>query len=91
VQKIETALSDAKRKDIYIYTTSKFLALQGAPYIHDISRLTVNPVHNLTNSLCMTRTFTIPARCFGSLISDYPATIFSVSATFYPAGNISHP
>jgi hypothetical protein len=29
----------------YIYTTLKFLALQGAPYIHDISRLWVNKVY----------------------------------------------
>jgi hypothetical protein len=27
---------------IYIYTTVKFLALEGAPYIYDISRLRVN-------------------------------------------------
>jgi hypothetical protein len=28
----------------YIYTTLKYLALQGAPYICDISRLRVNPL-----------------------------------------------
>jgi hypothetical protein len=28
----------------YIYTTLKFLSLQGAPYIYDISRLRVNTV-----------------------------------------------
>jgi hypothetical protein len=37
------AFSVAKRRSIYIYIyiTLKFLALQGAPYIHDISRLRV--------------------------------------------------
>jgi hypothetical protein len=29
---------------IYIYTTLKFLALQGAPYIYNISRLRVNNI-----------------------------------------------
>jgi hypothetical protein len=58
MQKIETAFNVAKRRSIYIYilfiyiyiyilfiyiyTTLKFLALQGAPYIYDISRLKVN-------------------------------------------------
>jgi hypothetical protein len=37
------AFSVVKRKSIYIYTTLKFLALQGAPYIYDISRLRDKP------------------------------------------------
>jgi hypothetical protein len=32
---------------IYIYTTLKFLALQGAPYIYDISRLRVKMFHTV--------------------------------------------
>jgi hypothetical protein len=39
------AFSVAKRKSIYIYTTLKFLALQGAPYIYGISRLRVKIYH----------------------------------------------
>jgi hypothetical protein len=37
----ETAFSVARCRSIYIYTTLKFLALQGAPHIYDISRLRV--------------------------------------------------
>jgi hypothetical protein len=33
----------------YIYTTLKFLALQGATYIYDISRLRVNQQNALSN------------------------------------------
>jgi hypothetical protein len=34
----------------YIYTTLKFLALQGAPYIYDISRLRVKYLGMVLNS-----------------------------------------
>jgi hypothetical protein len=36
------AFTVAKRRSIYIYTTLKFLALQGAPHIYDNSMLRVN-------------------------------------------------
>jgi hypothetical protein len=32
----------------YIYTMLKFLAVQGAPYIYDISRLRVNPITEIS-------------------------------------------
>jgi hypothetical protein len=43
---LKTAFSVAKRKPIYIYTTLKFLDLQGAAYVHDISRLRINALGN---------------------------------------------
>jgi hypothetical protein len=40
-QQKETVFRIAKRRSIYIYTKLKFPALQGAPYIYDITRLRV--------------------------------------------------
>jgi hypothetical protein len=40
--------SKNSRPYIYIYTHVKFLALLGAPYIYDISRLRVKDGHELT-------------------------------------------
>jgi hypothetical protein len=37
----------------YIYTTLKFLALQGAPYIYDISRLRVNTRYESAALFCI--------------------------------------
>jgi hypothetical protein len=53
VQQIErTSFSVAKLRSIYIYIyiymNLKFMALQGAPYIHDIRRLRVNGMPCLT-------------------------------------------
>jgi hypothetical protein len=42
VQKIERDSFQRCQTYVHIYTTLKFLALQGAPYIYDISRLRVN-------------------------------------------------
>jgi hypothetical protein len=41
VQQIERDGVQRCQTDVHIYTTLKFLALQGAPYIYDISRLRV--------------------------------------------------
>jgi hypothetical protein len=42
VQQIERDGFQRCQTKVYIYTTVKFLALQGAPHIHDISKLKVN-------------------------------------------------
>jgi hypothetical protein len=42
VQQIERDGFQRCQTQIHIYTTLKFLALQGAPHIYDISRLRVN-------------------------------------------------
>jgi hypothetical protein len=57
-----TAFRVAKRRSIYIYiyTTLKFLALVGAPYIYDVSRLRDKSATNSTGFV-----ISFPAACFG--------------------------